>query len=89
MWWTHIDQVNNEVWSGGDDSKICVFDIRSNSLTRQKKGAHDAGVTCIKAIDHNLILSGGYDSRLKLWDSRNLRSEVEAIDMPGTVWDIK
>ena len=39
-----------------------------------------AGVTCLKKIDENQILSGSYDKTLKLWDIRKFGAEVDSSD---------
>ena len=32
---------------------------------------------------------GSYDEQLRFWDERNLKSEVESIDVGGGIWRIK
>lgn len=45
----------------------------------QKNGrvqAHDSMITCLDAIDTNLILSAGMDTRVLRWDFRSLANSV-------------
>ena len=42
----------------------------SEPLVLQTNKKHQAGVTYIKEIDDNLILTGSYDCFLRLWDAR-------------------
>lgn len=44
----------------------------SEPLVLQTNKKHQAGVTYIKEIDENLILTGSYDCFLRLWDARKI-----------------
>ena len=46
----------------------------------QTNKKHQAGVTCIRELSEELLLTGSYDKTLKLWDRRKINREVEEFD---------
>lgn len=54
----------------------------------QQIGAHDAPVKGVGYIPNsNLVVSGGWDGKLKFWDTRS-PNPVGAFDMPERVYDL-
>lgn len=62
---------------GCNDKSIKIFDESSRQMIEDLNGnenkllGHDNRITSIKWIDNNLILSGGWDHNLMVWDLRN------------------
>ena len=54
----------------------------------QSNKKHSAGVTFLKEIDENKILTGSYDCFLKLWDARKLTQELEECTRGKQIWDL-
>ncbi|KAG0613087.1 hypothetical protein M758_6G075600 [Ceratodon purpureus] len=71
---------HNLFMSGSRDSSVRVWDRRVERCvgmfgSMQKNGrvqAHESMITCLDAIDTNLILSAGMDTRVLRWDFRSL-----------------
>ncbi|KAL2652534.1 hypothetical protein R1flu_020662 [Riccia fluitans] len=74
---------SNLFLSGSRDFTVRVWDRRVDRCvglfgTVGKTGrlqAHDAMITCLDAIDTNMILSAGMDTRILRWDSRTLGNQ--------------
>ena len=66
-WIVIFDAWNSKViFSGGDDSKLFMTDLRTNSKIRV--GIHDAGVTSLLSDIHEefKLYSGSYDENLRI-----------------------
>ena len=50
--------------------------------------SHNAGVVSILPLDDQLLLTGSYDNHVRLFDFRNLRRAISAVDLDGGVWRI-
>lgn len=65
-----FDRANNLLISGGEDTKIKVWDLRAGS--RQAMSTfkeHDGIITCLcLSADSRLLVSGAEDGVLKVWD---------------------
>ncbi|RWS06597.1 mitotic checkpoint protein BUB3-like protein [Dinothrombium tinctorium] len=56
-------------WSGGFDQQVKIFDF--NSSTETVLGSHSAPIRCVEyAPEVNVMITGGWDSCIKLWDPR-------------------
>ncbi|XP_076461955.1 mitotic checkpoint protein BUB3-like [Babylonia areolata] len=56
-------------YSGGLDRVLKCFDF--NTSTERIVGSHDAPIRCVEfAPDVNVVISGSWDSTVKLWDPR-------------------
>lgn len=77
-------QGRNIAWSGGLDSKVKMFDIATSSET--VIGTHAGAVRTVEvAPENNAIVTGGWDSMVKLWDSR-CPGEVGTIAQPDKIY---
>ncbi|XP_023342445.1 diphthine methyltransferase homolog [Eurytemora carolleeae] len=81
----------NLVFSGGDDCSLNCYDLRTDGLVHKNSKIHSMGVTAMisdREKEHQLI-TGSYDEWLRRWDERNLKREVDSIQVGGGVWRIK
>lgn len=63
----------NLIFSADEDSKISVYDLRSAELVKMFT-AHSDSVLCLDLCEkENVLVSGGCDSSLRLWDLREWR----------------
>ncbi|KAL0279641.1 UNVERIFIED_CONTAM: hypothetical protein PYX00_001148 [Menopon gallinae] len=92
-WITCFHSFNPQIiYSGGDDAKLNVWDMRSGNPDRvagSKK--HLSGVTvlnCHPCLEHCLA-SGSYDETIFLWDTRKWKEPQEQITAGGGLWRLK
>ncbi|KAL0235395.1 hypothetical protein GEMRC1_001977 [Eukaryota sp. GEM-RC1] len=86
--WCSLFFDSNTLLTGGDDAVVRVSDLRSSSQIKLSR-LHSAGVVSLsRHPSSNLILSGGYDDQLIMWDIRFPSRKVASCDMPGGVWDV-
>ncbi|KAH7427840.1 hypothetical protein KP509_10G062800 [Ceratopteris richardii] len=83
------------LYSGGDDCHFCAWDIRqglSQPIFREKR-AHSMGVCSIQSnpLNEHLLVTGSYDEKLRLWDTRILKQPIMEKDLGlgGGVWKVK
>jgi len=58
------------VWSGGLDNTLKSYDI--NSSTENAHGSHESAIKCVEySGECNLIVTGSWDSTVKIWDPRS------------------
>lgn len=67
-----MDHYNNQVYSGGKDSRILVFYTKEIEF-RYELGTHDGSVNCLHIYEENRLASGGSDDIIKIW---NLKSRT-------------
>ena len=74
-----------------DDSKFKLIDFRDpeSVLTVQTNKKHQAGVTCLQEISETKVITGSYDTTIKIWDLRKLNTQIEELQTGKQVWDIK
>ncbi|KAA1103302.1 hypothetical protein PGT21_013712 [Puccinia graminis f. sp. tritici] len=80
------------VFTGGDDCQLKVWDTR-DTLHRPVlvNKQFDGGVTAIRS-DHlrdHVVAVGSYDSRLRIFDKRNMSRPILEEDCGGGIWRIK
>lgn len=77
-------QDTNKAWSGDLDGTVKVFDF--NSTSEKVVGNHSSAVRCVEpATEPNCIVTGGWDSCIKLWDPRT-ESPIESCPQPDKVY---
>lgn len=79
------------VFSGGCDKTVRMWtlggQVPANGVAQQI-GAHDAPVRAVGFLrTPNLVVSGGWDSKLKFWDTRS-PNPAGVFDMPERVYDL-
>ncbi|CAH1179744.1 unnamed protein product [Phaedon cochleariae] len=81
----------NIIFSGGDDSMFLKFDKRVGNQPVSRNRSHGAGVTSIHSNKSKefIVATGSYDEYVRIWDTRNMKSEMSSIKMPGTLWRLK
>ncbi|KAA8497061.1 Diphthine methyltransferase-like [Porphyridium purpureum] len=88
----------NVMYSGGDDGRLLGWDLRqppgvsaSDAIFRVNRAHSMVGVTTVSshAAFPHMIISGGYDDCMKVWDVRSSRAELSDLNLGGGVWRIK
>ena len=89
MWYTMIEPINtNIVYTAADDAKFKGWDMRNRDGPIFQSTKHEYGVCCIKPwldSDPNILMSGSYDTSIKLWDKRKLCMELCTILRPEDI----
>ncbi|XP_055388940.1 diphthine methyltransferase [Condylostylus longicornis] len=93
-WTCSFDKWNfNRIFTGGDDTTLNSFDIRDpqNITNNYTNYSHIAGVTAM--LSHpkmeNILITGSYDDRLRIFDTRNLKNSVKEVNLEGGIWRIR
>jgi len=66
--------------TGGNDCHVRVYDEETKTVSVDFKPAswnnvgHDNRIFAVKFIDENIIMSGGWDSAVHIWDIRQGKS---------------
>lgn len=80
----------NVVYTGGDDTFMHIFDIRSDKVGKiVTNKVHTAGVTSLLSYDQNRLITGSYDETLRIFDTRNWRQPLYGLMLFGGIWRIK
>ncbi|KAJ8730340.1 hypothetical protein PYW07_017378 [Mythimna separata] len=91
-WIAAFNYWNTDVfYSGGDDCLFKSYDVRVPDIHTTSNKRHEAGVTSIRShadVEHQL-LTGSYDEKVRIWDTRSLKSSIGEIDVGGGVWRLK
>jgi len=75
----------NLVFSSGIDRTIKVYDIQT--AAEDIVGTHEKGIRCIEySPAENLLISGSWDTNIKLWDIRIKNSCVATCPQPDKVY---
>ncbi|KAI0557295.1 WD40/YVTN repeat-like containing protein [Gracilaria domingensis] len=74
------------VTAGALDGTVLLAIVRETGMDCRTLGFHSAGVRAVTSIpEHGIISSGGWDSRLLLWDART-NERTASIDAGGKVY---
>ncbi|RPA98840.1 WD40 repeat-like protein [Choiromyces venosus 120613-1] len=76
------------LYSGGDDSVICLYDLEAEAQLWRDRKAHQAGVTAILDRGDGTLLTGSYDEWLRIFDGRT-RMIKSDIKLGGGVWRLQ
>ncbi|KAI9590358.1 hypothetical protein GQX74_008526 [Glossina fuscipes] len=90
-WICAFDKWNeNHVYTGGDDTFLHIYDIRTQSRVLLNK-SHMAGVTCLLSHPNteHLLLTGSYDEHLRAFDTRAMKQPLSEINLKGGIWRLK
>ena len=85
----------SSLFTGSDDAFLGRVDWRASACTRLVE--HPAGVTALLPLpsacggggEGELLLSGCYDERLRLWDTRAMRRPMLETGLGGGVWRLR
>lgn len=78
-------QDTNKSWSGSLDGEVKMFDF--NSGTSVVVGSHSSTVRCVEsAEDVNAVVTGGWDSCIKMWDTRTASGLISSTPQPDKVY---
>jgi WD40 repeat protein len=74
--WSHFSE--SEFASVGDDKCLRVWDLRTHETCVRKSDAQSDDLMCIdtSAFDPFLIVTGSNDSKVSVWDQRNLSAPL-------------
>lgn len=91
-WTCAFDRADqNVLYTGGDDTLLCTFDIRcvESPAARIKNKSHGAGVTSLLSLEGHLLATGSYDDCLRIFDTRAMKSCLTEFNVGGGLWRIK
>jgi mRNA export factor len=78
------------VFSAGCDKAVRMWQLGQtpSNQTPPQIGGHDAPISCVAVLPStNIVVSGGWDRKLKFWDTRSPNA-VGTLDMPERVYDL-
>ena len=84
----------DKLYTSSDDSTFKLLDIRSSPAAESNivytNKRHGAGVTFLAKLSDTTILSGSHDNTVRVWDERNMKQEVQEINIGDcSAWDVK
>ncbi|CAM9398947.1 unnamed protein product [Chrysoparadoxa australica] len=82
-WWS-----GESCFAGGLSKSVDVLNIGTGEVQRSL-GAHEASVKCMEwAEGVQQLVSGGWDSALKVWDPRAANALLHSVQLPGKVYSM-
>lgn len=90
-WTCAFDKWNQHIiYTGGDDMFFNIYDTRASEVqVTTKNRIHTAGVTSFLCFSENVLLTGSYDEKLRIFDKRSFKNPVAELDLGGGIWRIK
>lgn len=58
--------------AGTEDCLLKFVDLKSNKVVMTVVG-HADSVSCLQMVSNNLVVSGGHDGSVRMWDLRNFK----------------
>lgn len=86
--WSGMHAGPDTVWTGGDDLRARLWDVRADPVPRMSL-SHGAGVTAIVAHPthgEDALFTGSYDELVRRWDVRAARRPVCEVGVGGGAW---
>ena len=89
-----LESDENIYLTGGEDGKIKLWDIRSNSkYININDKSYQSSINYIDMLkcdlSKNIILTGSYDEKIIFFDIRNFPKELKCVKTEHSTWDIK
>jgi mRNA export factor len=77
------------VFSCGADKAVRMWQLGQTppNNTPQQIGSHDADIKSVAYLPSNLVVSGGWDRKLKFWDTRS-PTPAGTLELPERVYDL-
>ncbi|XP_052266714.1 diphthine methyltransferase-like isoform X2 [Dreissena polymorpha] len=92
-WISAFNQANTQlVFTGGDDCRLKGWDLRAGTASPVfNSKRHTMGVCSIQSnpIEPHMLATGSYDEHLLVWDTRQMKSPTQEVDLGGGVWRVK
>ncbi|XP_059144292.1 diphthine methyltransferase-like [Physella acuta] len=91
-WITAFNRYNpNIVYSGGDDCKFKMWDLRDISQPTLCSTRHKMGVCSVQdhPFNEHITATGSYDEELIIWDHRHMKQPICSVTLNGGIWRIK
>lgn len=76
----HMAENNVNFITSSNDLSVKIFDLSATEPIYKLNKCHTDYVRCAKFIDENLIITGGYDKVVKIWDIRSKNNCVKQYD---------
>ncbi|CAD5114337.1 DgyrCDS3475 [Dimorphilus gyrociliatus] len=77
---------NNQATTGGSDGCLRIYDLSSETMVRDCSW-HTSRIFSVKWKDYSVLVSGGWDNVIKLWDTRTRGTSVVNISGPHICGD--
>ena len=74
---TNSKEKKELIYSGGEDRKIYIWELKNQLFLRNSFESHDREVRCLKYFDEKLI-SSSYDQSIKIWKEK-IETKFECI----------
>jgi diphthamide biosynthesis protein 7 len=90
-WTCAFDQFNENIcYSGGDDCFLNIHDLRTtDSKFKIQNKSHEAGVTSLLNPRENVLITGSYDEKIRVFDTRKFKVPMGEESLGGGIWRIK
>lgn len=88
---SHNQWQPNLAYSGADDCRFKLWDVRRGSASIMTNSSHSMGVCTIQthpSVEHT-VATGSYDEQVLIWDDRNWKQPVGKHQLGGGVWRVK
>lgn len=77
---------NSQATTGGSDGCIRIYDLSSEKMIRDCSW-HSSRIFSVKWKDYSVLLSGGWDNVVRLWDTRTRGTSLANISGPHICGD--